>query len=267
MSPRSRIVLMFDGVTNRRRGGSAGPDPGGRESGRRSTAQSRLPAVPGHRLVAGFLRMSPDVAIVDEIREREGLPEGRADDDKAAFDPFGTAAEPASASEPTVTYQRWATSITTRDPKDSGRAKPPPPDAGTSDAVLWTFADKVPPPRSPCSRPRRSQRLCPRWSGPSRRTVGSRLQRPPHPATRRQLRGVPPAASQRLHVLLDRAAAKPRPSRPLGALGTGRTPCSRLRAPHDRPPRSRTGSTTATRRRTSAVLAPITRRGRPSQAG
>lgn len=180
VSPQSRIVLLFDGVTNRRRGGSADPDPGGRESGRRSTAQSRLPAVPGHRLVAGFLRMSPDVAIVDGMREREGLPEGRADD-KAAFDPFGTAAEPASASEPTVTYQRWATSITTRDPKDSGRAKPPPPDAGTSDAVLWPFADKVPPPRSPCSRPRRSQRLCPRWSGPSRRTVGSRLQRPPHP--------------------------------------------------------------------------------------
>jgi hypothetical protein len=51
------------------------------------------------------------------MREREGLPEGRADDDnKAAFDPFGTAAEPASASEPPVTYQRWATSITTRDP-------------------------------------------------------------------------------------------------------------------------------------------------------
>jgi hypothetical protein len=59
VSPRSRIVLLFDGVTNRRRGGSAGSDPGGRESGRRSTAQSRLPAVPGHRLVAGFLRTSP----------------------------------------------------------------------------------------------------------------------------------------------------------------------------------------------------------------
>jgi hypothetical protein len=30
--------------------------------------------------------------------------------------------------------------------KDSGRAKPPAPDAGISDAVLWTFADKRPPP-------------------------------------------------------------------------------------------------------------------------
>jgi Calcineurin-like phosphoesterase len=30
--------------------------------------------------------------------------------------------------------------------KDSGRATPPAPDAGTSDAVLWTFADKNPPP-------------------------------------------------------------------------------------------------------------------------
>jgi hypothetical protein len=30
--------------------------------------------------------------------------------------------------------------------KDSGRAKPPAPDAGTSEAVLWTFANKVPPP-------------------------------------------------------------------------------------------------------------------------
>jgi Calcineurin-like phosphoesterase len=30
--------------------------------------------------------------------------------------------------------------------KDSGRANPPAPDAGTSDAVLWTFDDKAPPP-------------------------------------------------------------------------------------------------------------------------
>jgi hypothetical protein len=30
--------------------------------------------------------------------------------------------------------------------KDSGRAKPPPPDAGIGRAVLWTFADKRPPP-------------------------------------------------------------------------------------------------------------------------
>jgi pilus assembly protein CpaF len=30
------------------------------------------------RLVAGFLRMAPDVAIVGEVRDREGLPEIRA---------------------------------------------------------------------------------------------------------------------------------------------------------------------------------------------
>jgi hypothetical protein len=30
--------------------------------------------------------------------------------------------------------------------RDSGRATPPAPDAGTRDAVLWTFADKRPPP-------------------------------------------------------------------------------------------------------------------------
>lgn len=43
---------------------------------------------------------------------------------------------------------------------------------------------------------------------------------PPHPATRRQLRGAAPAPGQRLHVLLDGAAAKPRPSRALGTLAT-----------------------------------------------
>jgi pilus assembly protein CpaF len=30
------------------------------------------------RLVAGFLRMAPDVAIVGEVRDREALPEIRA---------------------------------------------------------------------------------------------------------------------------------------------------------------------------------------------
>jgi hypothetical protein len=36
------------------------------------------------RLVAGFLRMAPDVAIVGEVRDRGRLPELRADDGTAA---------------------------------------------------------------------------------------------------------------------------------------------------------------------------------------
>jgi pilus assembly protein CpaF len=41
-------------------------------------ARSDRPAVDLRRLVAGFLRMAPDVAIVGEVRDREGLPEIRA---------------------------------------------------------------------------------------------------------------------------------------------------------------------------------------------
>jgi hypothetical protein len=36
------------------------------------------------RLVAGFPRMAPDVAVVGEVRDREGLPEPRAHVDTAA---------------------------------------------------------------------------------------------------------------------------------------------------------------------------------------
>jgi pilus assembly protein CpaF len=36
------------------------------------------------RLVAGFLRMAPDVAIVGEVRDREALPQIRAHDGAAA---------------------------------------------------------------------------------------------------------------------------------------------------------------------------------------
>jgi pilus assembly protein CpaF len=41
-------------------------------------ARSDRPAVDLRRLVAGFLRMAADVAIVGEVRDREGLPEIRA---------------------------------------------------------------------------------------------------------------------------------------------------------------------------------------------
>src|SRR5512134_1564290 len=37
-------------------------------------ARAERPAVDLRRLVAGFLRMAPDVAIVGEVREREALP-------------------------------------------------------------------------------------------------------------------------------------------------------------------------------------------------
>src|SRR5262249_61284994 len=37
-------------------------------------ARSDRPAVDLRRLVAGFLRMAPDVAIVGEVRDREALP-------------------------------------------------------------------------------------------------------------------------------------------------------------------------------------------------
>jgi hypothetical protein len=40
--------------------------------------QIRAPASPSRRLVAGFLRMAPDVAIVGEVRDREAFPEIRA---------------------------------------------------------------------------------------------------------------------------------------------------------------------------------------------
>jgi pilus assembly protein CpaF len=46
-------------------------------------ARSERAAVDLRRLVAGFLRMAPDVAIVGEVRDREGLPELRADDQTA----------------------------------------------------------------------------------------------------------------------------------------------------------------------------------------
>jgi hypothetical protein len=41
-------------------------------------------AVDLRRLVAGFLRMAPDVAIVGEVRDKEALPELRAHDRAAA---------------------------------------------------------------------------------------------------------------------------------------------------------------------------------------
>jgi pilus assembly protein CpaF len=41
------------------------------------TARADRPAIDLRRLVAGFLRMAPDVAIVGEVRDREGLPELR----------------------------------------------------------------------------------------------------------------------------------------------------------------------------------------------
>jgi pilus assembly protein CpaF len=41
-------------------------------------ARPDRPAVDLRKLVAGFLRMAPDVAIVGEVRDREGLPELRA---------------------------------------------------------------------------------------------------------------------------------------------------------------------------------------------
>jgi pilus assembly protein CpaF len=37
-------------------------------------ARSDRPAVDLRRLVAGFLRMAPDIAIVGEVRDREALP-------------------------------------------------------------------------------------------------------------------------------------------------------------------------------------------------
>ena len=42
-------------------------------------ARPDRPAVDLRKLVAGFLRMAPDVAIVGEVRDREGFPELRAD--------------------------------------------------------------------------------------------------------------------------------------------------------------------------------------------
>jgi pilus assembly protein CpaF len=47
-------------------------------------ARSDRPAVDLRRLVAGFLRMAPDVAIVGEVRDREALPEIRAHGCRAA---------------------------------------------------------------------------------------------------------------------------------------------------------------------------------------
>jgi type IV secretory pathway ATPase VirB11/archaellum biosynthesis ATPase len=38
-------------------------------------ARADRPAVDLRRLVAGFLRMAPDVAVVGEVRDREALPE------------------------------------------------------------------------------------------------------------------------------------------------------------------------------------------------
>ncbi|CAB4913016.1 unannotated protein [freshwater metagenome] len=38
-------------------------------------ARADRPAIDLRRLVAGFLRMAPDVAIVGEVRDREALPE------------------------------------------------------------------------------------------------------------------------------------------------------------------------------------------------
>ena len=40
----------------------------------RRSASSSIPEVDLRRLVAGFLRMAPDVAIVGEVRDREALP-------------------------------------------------------------------------------------------------------------------------------------------------------------------------------------------------
>jgi pilus assembly protein CpaF len=47
-------------------------------------AQADRPAVNLRRLVSGFLRMAPDVAIVGEVRDREGLPGLRAHGCRAA---------------------------------------------------------------------------------------------------------------------------------------------------------------------------------------
>ncbi len=47
-------------------------------------SRSDRPAVDLRRLVSGFMRMAPDVAIVGEVRDREGLPELRADGLRAA---------------------------------------------------------------------------------------------------------------------------------------------------------------------------------------
>jgi pilus assembly protein CpaF len=51
--------------------------------------QTRTPRADGsgvdlRRLVAGFLRMAPDVAVVGEVRDRERLPEIRAHDGAGA---------------------------------------------------------------------------------------------------------------------------------------------------------------------------------------
>jgi pilus assembly protein CpaF len=47
-------------------------------------ARSDRPGVDLRRLVAGFLRMAPDVAVVGEVRDREGLPEIRSHPWRAA---------------------------------------------------------------------------------------------------------------------------------------------------------------------------------------
>lgn len=52
-------------------------------------ARPDRPAIDLRQLVAGFLRMAPDVAIVGEIREREALPEDCADDGSHG-DPYDT---------------------------------------------------------------------------------------------------------------------------------------------------------------------------------
>ena len=69
--------------------------------------------------------------------------------------------------------------------KNSVEAKPPAPDAGMGRGAV-DLRRQTPPSRLPCSRPRRIQRLCAGGGGPARRTVGSGLQRSPHPATGRQ---------------------------------------------------------------------------------
>jgi pilus assembly protein CpaF len=47
-------------------------------------ARSDRPAVDLRRLVAGFLRMAPDVAVVGEVRDREALPQLRAHSGRVA---------------------------------------------------------------------------------------------------------------------------------------------------------------------------------------
>ena len=62
------------------------------------SARSDRPAVDLRRLVAGFLRMAPDVAVVGEVRDREALPELRAHDDDRARSNISASSSPTTVS-------------------------------------------------------------------------------------------------------------------------------------------------------------------------